>query len=45
MGLFHEFVKEAAVRLIGVEAAGESIASGKHAATLPKVNRGFYMGQ
>lgn len=34
MGLFYEFVKDTSVRLIGIEAAGESIASGKHAATL-----------
>ncbi|NET60972.1 MAG: tryptophan synthase subunit beta [Symploca sp. SIO2E6] len=34
MGLFHEFVQEESVRLIGVEAAGEGIASEKHAATL-----------
>jgi len=34
MGLFHEFVHEAGVRLIGVEAAGEGVESEKHAATL-----------
>lgn len=34
MGLFHEFVDEPSVRLIGVEAAGEGVATGKHAATL-----------
>ena len=34
MGLFHPFVDEAEVALYGVEAAGEGIASGKHAATL-----------
>ncbi|MDX2229648.1 MAG: tryptophan synthase subunit beta [Leptolyngbyaceae cyanobacterium bins.349] len=34
MGLFHEFVQEPAVRLIGVEAAGHGVPSGKHAATL-----------
>jgi tryptophan synthase beta chain len=34
MGLFHEFVNEPSVRLIGVEAAGSGIESGKHAATL-----------
>jgi tryptophan synthase beta chain len=44
MGLFHEFVKEAAVRLIGVEAAGESIASGKHAATLTQGQPGVLHG-
>ena len=34
MGLFHAFVADAAVRLYGVEAAGEGIATGRHAATL-----------
>ncbi len=34
MGLFHEFVDEPTVRLIGVEAAGEGVDTEKHAATL-----------
>jgi tryptophan synthase beta chain len=34
MGLFHPFVDDAAVELIGVEAAGSGIATGKHAAAL-----------
>ena len=34
MGLFHPFVDDAEVAMYGVEAAGEGIASGKHAATL-----------
>ncbi|PSO58779.1 MAG: tryptophan synthase subunit beta [Cyanobacteria bacterium SW_8_48_13] len=34
MGIFHEFVDEPSVRLIGVEAGGEGIDSPKHAATL-----------
>ncbi|MEK7697138.1 MAG: tryptophan synthase subunit beta, partial [Pseudomonadota bacterium] len=34
MGLFHPFVDDAEVAMVGVEAAGEGIASGKHAATL-----------
>jgi tryptophan synthase beta chain len=34
MGLFHEFVKEPTVRMIGIEAAGEGVETGKHAATL-----------
>lgn len=34
MGLFHEFVDEPTVRLIGVEAAGEGVHTEKHAATL-----------
>ncbi|KAF3489536.1 hypothetical protein F2Q69_00052224 [Brassica cretica] len=32
MGLFHEFVDDADVRMIGVEAAGFGFVSGKHAA-------------
>ncbi len=34
MGLFYEFVGDAAVRLIGVEAAGDGTETDKHAATL-----------
>lgn len=34
MGLFYPFVEEAAVRLIGVEAAGLGLDSGKHAASI-----------
>ncbi len=46
IGLFHEFIPDASVRLIGVEAAGRGIASGQHAATLsagrPGVLHGSY---
>lgn len=34
MGLFYEFVKDTSVRLIGIEAAGSGVETGKHAATL-----------
>jgi tryptophan synthase beta chain len=34
MGVFHPYIQHTGVRLIGVEAAGEGIASGHHAATL-----------
>lgn len=34
MGIFYPFLNEPAVRLIGVEAAGEGLATGRHAATL-----------
>ncbi len=44
MGLFHEFVSESSVRMIGVEAAGESVASGKHAATLTEGTPGVLHG-
>jgi tryptophan synthase beta chain len=44
MGLFHEFVNEASVRLIGVEAAGEGVDTDKHAATLTKGRVGVLHG-
>jgi tryptophan synthase beta chain len=34
MGVFHPYIQDTSVRLIGVEAAGEGIATGHHAATL-----------
>jgi tryptophan synthase beta chain len=34
MGLFHPFLDETAIRIIAVEAAGEGIETGKHAASL-----------
>ncbi|MBE9109203.1 tryptophan synthase subunit beta [Nodosilinea sp. LEGE 07298] len=34
MGLFHEFIDDASVRMIGIEAAGSGVDTGKHAATL-----------
>ncbi len=34
MGIFHPYLAQAGVRLIGVEAAGEGIATGHHAASL-----------
>jgi tryptophan synthase beta chain len=34
IGIFHPFIEDAQVRLVGVEAAGEGIDSGKHASTL-----------
>ena len=34
MGIFYPYLKNLKVRLIGVEAAGEGLASGKHAASL-----------
>ncbi len=44
MGLFYEFVPDSSVRLIGIEAAGESIVSGKHAATLTQGRPGVLHG-
>jgi tryptophan synthase beta chain len=34
IGIFHPFVNDAEVKLVGVEAAGHGVESGKHAATL-----------
>nr|WP_242051868.1 tryptophan synthase subunit beta [Phormidium sp. FACHB-1136] len=34
MGLFNEFIHDTSVRMIGIEAAGSGVDSGKHAATL-----------
>ena len=34
IGIFHPFIPDEGVRLIGVEAAGDGLESGKHAATL-----------
>jgi tryptophan synthase beta chain len=34
MGMFYPFIEDASVRLLGVEAAGLGIASGKHAASI-----------
>ncbi|MEO0012507.1 MAG: tryptophan synthase subunit beta [Cyanobacteriota bacterium] len=44
IGLFHEFINESTVRLIGVEAAGEGIETEKHAATLTKGRVGVLHG-
>ncbi|MBW4663205.1 MAG: tryptophan synthase subunit beta [Chroococcus sp. CMT-3BRIN-NPC107] len=44
MGLFHEFVREPNVRMIGVEAAGEGVETDKHAATLTKGRVGVLHG-
>lgn len=44
MGLFHEFVPEATVRLIGVEAAGAGVDTNKHAATLTQGRVGVLHG-
>lgn len=44
MGLFYEFVGDGGVRLIGVEAAGSGVDSGKHAATLTAGQPGVLHG-
>ncbi|MDX2096754.1 MAG: tryptophan synthase subunit beta [Leptolyngbyaceae cyanobacterium bins.59] len=44
MGLFHEFVEETSVRLIGVEAAGKGTGTEQHAATLTRGRVGVLHG-
>jgi tryptophan synthase beta chain len=44
MGIFYPYIPYAGVRLIGVEAAGSGIASGKHAATLTAGTPGVLHG-
>ena len=44
MGLFHPFVGDTSVRLIGVEAAGEGVSSGRHAATITEGRTGVLHG-
>lgn len=44
MGLFHEFVQETDIRMIGIEAAGEGAETDKHAATLTKGRVGVLHG-
>jgi tryptophan synthase beta chain len=44
MGLFHPFVGDPSVRMIGVEAAGEGVASGRHAATITEGRVGVLHG-
>ncbi len=44
MGIFHRFVPDAGVRLIGVEAGGEGIESGRHAARFATAEPGVLHG-
>eukprot|EP00270_Netrium_digitus_P019754 TRINITY_DN7877_c0_g1_i1.p1 TRINITY_DN7877_c0_g1~~TRINITY_DN7877_c0_g1_i1.p1 ORF type:complete len:495 (+),score=115.79 TRINITY_DN7877_c0_g1_i1:44-1528(+) len=44
MGLFHEFVEDEGVRLVGVEAAGKGVETGQHAATLTRGEVGVLHG-
>ncbi len=43
-GIFHPFIGDAGVRLIGVEAAGEGVGTGRHAATLAQGRPGILHG-
>ncbi len=44
MGLFHSFVQNKSVRMIGVEAAGEGVSTGRHAATITEGREGVLHG-
>ena len=44
MGIFHPYIEDKAVRLIGVEAAGHGLETGKHAATLTAGKPGVLHG-
>jgi tryptophan synthase beta chain len=44
MGIFHPYIPHDATRLIGVEAAGQGLASGKHAASLSAGTPGVLHG-
>ncbi|MEO5511464.1 MAG: tryptophan synthase subunit beta [Longimicrobiales bacterium] len=44
MGMFHDFVEDDDVRLIGIEAAGEGLDSGRHSASLTRGRPGILHG-
>jgi tryptophan synthase beta chain len=44
MGIFYDFIPDAGVRLIGIEAAGEGVDTPRHAATLTKGDPGVLHG-
>jgi tryptophan synthase beta chain len=44
MGIFHDFVGDEGVELVGVEAAGEGLASGRHSASLAAGTPGVLHG-
>jgi tryptophan synthase beta chain len=44
MGIFYPYIKDETVRLIGVEAAGEGLATGRHAASLSAGSPGVLHG-
>jgi len=45
MGIFHPFIEDDSVRLIGVEPGGEGIESGRHGATLTAGNVAIFHGK
>ena len=44
IGMFYPFYEDSTVKLVGVEAAGENILSGKHAATISEGSVGVFHG-
>jgi tryptophan synthase beta chain len=44
MGIFYDFIPDAGVRLVGIEAAGEGVDTPRHAATLTKGDPGVLHG-
>ena len=44
IGMFYPFYEDSGVKLVGVEAAGENILSGKHAATISEGSIGVFHG-
>jgi tryptophan synthase beta chain len=44
MGIFYDFIPDAEVRLVGIEAAGEGVETPRHAATLTKGDPGVLHG-
>ncbi len=44
IGLFHPFIRDAAVRIVGVEAAGHGLGSGRHGASLSAGSVGVLHG-
>ncbi|GAA1893514.1 MAG: tryptophan synthase subunit beta [Williamsia herbipolensis] len=44
IGIFHPFIEDAGVRLVGFEAAGDGVESGRHAATFSGGTPGAFQG-
>lgn len=44
IGIFHEFIDDPGVRLLGYEAAGDGVETGRHAATLTGGSPGAFQG-
>lgn len=44
IGLFHRFIPDESVQLIGAEAAGDGVETGRHAASITQGSRGVFQG-